>query len=206
MRAGASLGWRFVVVVAFGATAVVAVIVSKGGPVGASVATAQAAAATQPAAVPRCTAAALRITLGAGTPATGSDGASVTAYPLNFTNVSGAPCALLGYPAVTAYRGDDIQVGLAAGRDVAAAARRVVLAPGQTAHASVGARAPQAGCRPVRVAGLRVVPPGQTAARLVTRSLTACSARDARSRGYLRVAAIQSGPGPAPGTSAAASV
>jgi hypothetical protein len=201
MRASASLGWRVVVVVAFGATAAVAVIVSRGAPVSASLAAAQGAA-TRQAAVPRCTAQGLRISLGAGTPVTGSDGASLTAYPLDFINVSGAACTLFGYPAVTAYRDDHVQVGLAAARDAADAARRIVLAPGQTAHASVDASVPQARCRPVRVTGLRVVPPGQPAARFVTRALTACSARDTRGQGYLHVAAVQSGPGANAGASA----
>jgi hypothetical protein len=191
MRAGASLGWRFAVVVAFGATAVVAVIASRGGPVSASLTAAQEAA-TQQAAVPRCTAAELRISLGAATRATGSDGASLT---LDFTDVSGVPCVLVGYPEVAAYQGDHVQVGLAAGRDVTVAARRIVLAPGQTAHASVDALAPRARCRPVRAAGLRVAAPGQAAVRFVTRPLTACSARDARGQVSFRVAAIQSGPG-----------
>jgi Protein of unknown function (DUF4232) len=198
MRAGASLGWRVAVVVAFGATAAVAVIVSRGAPVSDSLAAAQGAA-TRQAAVPRCTAAGLRITLGAGTPVTGSGGTALIAYPLEFTDVSGASCVLAGYPAVAAYRGDGIRVGLAAGRDVTVAARRVVLAPGQTAHASVDALAPQARCRPVRAAGLRVVPPGQAGTRFVTRSLTACSARG---QGYLRVAAVQSGPAPSDHASA----
>jgi Protein of unknown function (DUF4232) len=201
MRAGASLGWRVAVVVAFGATAAVAVIVSRGGPVGASLSAARGAA-TQQAAVPRCTASGLRISLGAGTRVTGSDGASLTAYPLEFTNVSGAACILIGYPAVTAYQGDHVQVGLAAGRDVTATARRILLAPGRTAHASVDAVAPQARCRPVRAAGLRVAPPGQATARFVRRPLTACSARDVHGQGFLRVAAIQSGPGSSAGASA----
>ena len=121
--------------------------------------------------------------------------AAITRYPLDFTNVSGASCTLAGYPEVAAYRGDGVQVGAAAGDDLSAAARRVLLAPGQTAHATLDASVPAARCGPVHVTGLRVVTPGQTAARYVRRPLTACTARAPRGQDYLRVRAIAAGAG-----------
>jgi hypothetical protein len=45
------------------------------------------------------------------------------------------------------------------------------------------------------VAGLRVVPPGQSAARYVKRSLTACAAHVPWGEDYLQVRAIQPGSG-----------
>jgi hypothetical protein len=128
----------------------------------------------------------------------------VTRYPLDFTNVSRVPCTLAGYPTVTAYRGDGVQVGAAAGHDRSVAARRIVLAPGQTAHATLDASVPAARCGPVRVTGLRVVMPGQSGARYVRRPLTACTAGAPRGQGYLRVRAIQPGTGGSAGPAASA--
>jgi uncharacterized protein DUF4232 len=219
MRTGARLAWQFATAVAFGATAALAVTLSGGAPLDAALASAKAspaqhapaqptgaaptiaasagapqpaAAAARPAAVPGCAASGLRVSVGPAARVT----SALTRYPLDFTNVSGAPCTLAGYPQVAAYAGDGGQVGAAAGRETSAAARRILLAPGQTAHASLDAAAPQARCRPVRAEGLRVVPPGQRTARDVRRPFTACSARDPLGRGYLRVAAVQPGPGP----------
>jgi hypothetical protein len=202
MRAGASLGWRIATVAAFGATAALAVVLNRGAPVDAALTSAKgpdaqhAAAAAQPSAVTvRCAVSGLRISVGPGARVT----TVVTRYPLDFTNVSRVPCTLAGYPAVTAYRGNRVQVGAAAGQDLSVAARRVVLAPGQTAHAALDASVPAARCGPVRAAGLRVVTPGQSAARYVRRPLTACTAAAPRGHGYLRVRAIQPGSGDSAG-------
>jgi Domain of unknown function (DUF4232) len=197
MRAGASLGWRIATVAAFGATAALAVVLNRGAPVDAALTSAKgpdaqhaAAAAQPPAVTARCAVSGLRISLGPGARVT----TVVTRYPLDFTNVSRVPCTLAGYPAVTAYRGDSVQVGAAAGHDLSVAAQRVVLAPGQTAHATLDASVP-ARCDPVRATGLRVVTPGQTAARYVRRPLAACTVGGSRGHGYLRVRAIQLGTG-----------
>jgi len=204
MRAGAGAGWRIATIVAFGATAALAVILSRGAPMGAALASAQgpkaqhAPAGTRPsAATGRCASSGLSISLGRGARVT----TVVTRYPLDFTNVSGASCTLAGYPEVTAYEGNKVPVGAAAGRDQSVAARRIVLAPGQTAHATLDAAVPAARCGPVRATGLRVVTPGQTGARYVRRPLTACTAVAPDGQEYLRVRAIQAGTGSSAGTS-----
>lgn len=208
MRAGVSVAWRIATVAAFGATAALAVILSRGAPVDAALASAQgpnaqhAAAGTRPsAATGRCASSGLRISLGRGTRVT----TVLTRYPLDFTNVSGAPCTLAGYPAVTAYQGDKVPVGAAAGRDQSVAVRPIVLAPGQTAHATLDAAVPAARCGPVRASGLRVVTPGQKGARYVRRPLTACTAAAPDGQEYLRVRAIQAGTGTSAGNSAGTS-
>ena len=200
MRAGASLGWRVATVVAFGATAALAVTLSRGAPMNAALESAKAhAAAAHPAApAAGCAVSGLRISLGQGARVT----AEITRYPLDLTDVSAAPCTLAGYPEVTAYVGDGVQVGAAAGHDRSVAVRRVLLAPGQTAHATLDVSVPAARCRPVRVTGLRVVAPGQTAARYVRRPLTTCAVRGSGGQNYLRVGAIQPGPGTSPGANA----
>lgn len=195
MRARAGLVWRAATAVAFGATAALAVILSRGAPVSAALASAgtSGAHAVSPrlaARTARCTVAGLHISLGPGARLT----AVITRYQLEFTNTSGVSCTLAGYPQVAAYRGDDVQVGLAASHDTSAAARRVLLAPGQDAFAvlelSLTAR-----CRPVRASGLRVVVPGEAAARYVSQPLTTCVARTAAGQDYLLVRAIQPGTG-----------
>ncbi|HEX7160471.1 MAG TPA: DUF4232 domain-containing protein [Trebonia sp.] len=207
MRAGARVGLRIATVVAFGATAALAVTLSRGAPVGAALASAQgpkaqhAAAGTRPSATTgRCALSGLRISLGRGARVT----SLVTRYPLDFTNVSGAPCTLAGYPEVTAYQGNRVPVGAAAGRDRSVAARSIVLAPGQTAHATLDAAVPATRCGPVRAAGLRVVTPGQKGARYVRRPLTACTAAAPDGREFLRVRAIQAGAGNSAGISTSA--
>jgi hypothetical protein len=198
MRAGASLGLRIAVAVAFGATAALAVTLNRGAPpVHAALASEKgsgtpSAAVTprSPAATARCTVSGRRISVGAGSRVT----AVMTRYPLDFTNVGAAPCTLTGYPEVTAYEGDKVPVGAAAGRDRSVAARRIVLAPGQTAHASLDASL-SARCRLVQVSGLRVVPPGQSTARYVRHSLTACAGHAPRGEDYLQVRSIQPGSG-----------
>ena len=209
MRAGASLGVRIATAVAFGATAVLAITLNRGEPVHAALASEKghSAAATRPPAVtrppaasPRCAMAGLRISVGLGARVT----RAVTRYPVDFTNVGGVPCTLTGYPEVAAYQGDGTAVGDVSVADTSVAAERVLLAPGQTAHTSLDASL-SARCRPVRASGLRVVPPGQSAARAryVKRSLTACAARGPADADYLRVRAIQPGSGTAGGAAAA---
>jgi len=151
------------------------------------------AASAQPAAATaRCAVSGLRISVGTGVRVT----TVITRYLLDFTNVSGAPCTLAGYPQVAAYRGDGVQVGDFAAYDTSVAASRILLAPGQTAHASLDASLPMTQCRPVRASGLRVVVvPGQSAASYVRLPLTACAARASRGLDYLRVRAIQPGTG-----------
>jgi len=203
MRAGASLGWRVATALAIVATAVLAVGLGHGAPIKAALASDKAASAAHAPSSPAsaspeaadmtvlCAVSGLRISLGPAARVT----AEITRYPLDFTNVSDVPCTLAGYPEVSAYRGEDIQVGPAAVHDTSVATSRVLLTPGETAHAALDALLPAARCVPVRASGLRVVPPGQTAARYVQRPLTACADRASRNQGYLRVLAIQAGAG-----------
>jgi Protein of unknown function (DUF4232) len=203
MRASVRLGWQATAVVAFAATAALAVTLSRGAPMHAALTSAKhtvnGRAANRPGAsgTPQCAASRLRISVGPGT----SDGLlvdrAVTRYRLEFTNVSGAACTLSGYPEVAAYRDDDAlaEVGNAAGRDTSVIAHRILLAPGATAHAAVIAAVAGGPCRPVTATGLRVVPPGQPIARYVPHALRACSAAGPRAPVFLHVRALQPGTG-----------
>lgn len=212
MRARGSLVWRIATAVAFGVTAAVAVSLTRGATVnaaltsdkgaGAAHASAPASPSKQPAEVTaECAVAGLRISLGPGARVT----TAVTRYAVEFTNVSGSPCTLGGYPQVAAYRGDGVLVGPAAAHDTSVAAHRVLLAPGQTAHALLDATVPAARCRPIAASGLRIGTPGQTGVRYVKRPLTTCAARAAHGQNYLLVHAIQPGTGTSVGTGTSAS-
>jgi Protein of unknown function (DUF4232) len=192
MRTAARLGLRIAAVVAFGVTAALAVILTRGAPTHAALIVTR-----DHDAAPRCAASGLRISLAADTSPASGLRLEVTRYALDFTNVSGTACTLGGYPAVAAYRGSGVQVGNAATADTTEIAHRVLLAPGATARAAVTASvarsgsASASGCRPVVAAGLRIVPPGQTGARYIRHSLLACSAAGPRAPVFLRVRALQ---------------
>jgi Protein of unknown function (DUF4232) len=94
---------------------------------------------------------------------------------LQLRNIGSSPCALYGYPGVSWVAGTDgHQVGAAAVREPDNSGRSettVLLAPGALASAPLdivdAAVIPASECKPVPVRGLRVYPPGQTAAMFI---------------------------------------
>jgi hypothetical protein len=94
---------------------------------------------------------------------------------LQLRNIGSSACALYGYPGVSWVAGaDGQQVGAAATRqrDASGGAEgTVTLAPGATASAPLdivdAAVLPKSACKPVPVRGLRVYPPGETAAMFI---------------------------------------
>ena len=140
--------------------------------------------------LPRCTSAALRITIGGGSG--GAAGSVFTA--VNFVNRSHRTCYLFGHPGVSFVAGDDgHQIGAAARRDKSSI--RVVLRPGARAHATLRVVDYQvysrAFCRPVPVRGYRIYAPGETDAVFVSARSSACSNVGAH---QLSVDAVQAGP------------
>jgi hypothetical protein len=201
MKASGRL-WRGVAAIAFAATAVVAVTVNRGGPAHVALTSARHPSAGHgPSGAAQCAASVVRIWLGAnsgpGLRASAGHGLSAGASvsTLEFTNVSGTACALSGYPEVAAFGADGAQLGNAAGRDTSVAVRRIVLAPGATAHAAVVASVSASSCRPVVATGLRVVPPGQSAARYLRHAVPACGLAGPRAPVFLHVRAVQPGGG-----------
>ena len=91
---------------------------------------------------------------------------------LQLRNAGSSPCTVYGYPGVSWVAGSDgHQVGAAAQRlsnNSGSAEKAITLAPGALASAPLdivdAAVIPPAECKPVPVRGLRVYPPGQTAA------------------------------------------
>jgi hypothetical protein len=117
----------------------------------------------QPAPLAQCATGALRVSLGTAGGAAGS-----VYYPLEFTNVSGTPCTMYGYPGVSFVSGPGgAELGGAAVRDPAQGPALVTLAPGAEAHASVqvvvAQNYPKSVCKPVTAHWLRVYPPDQYA-------------------------------------------
>jgi hypothetical protein len=111
-------------------------------------------------------------------------GAAGSIYqPIVFTNTGSATCTLNGYPGVSFVApGNGQQVGAAASRNPQHAPALVTLAPGASASATLQTgetgNYDQATCKPVDVSGLRVYPPGNTAAMYVAfpSKQQACSA------------------------------
>ncbi|WNV85732.1 DUF4232 domain-containing protein [Umezawaea sp. Da 62-37] len=115
-------------------------------------------------------------------PDQGGGGMNKTRFTLAFTNKGKAECTLQGSPGVSFVTGDDgVQVGAPATKE-AEGGTAVPLAPGATATSTLsitnaGVFDP-AECKPGDVRGLRVYPPGETAAVFVPHDQQACSAPD----------------------------
>jgi hypothetical protein len=196
MRVFARVAWRVAAAVAFTATAALAVTLTRGAPMHAALTSARNASRNIAAVArePECRMPGLRIWVGGGDGVTPRNGG----LAVEFTNTSGAACALSGYPQVAAYQANGAQVGNAASRDTSGSVRRIVLNPGATAHAVVAENVsafPDGHCRPVSAAGLRVVSPGQSAARHVRHAVVACSAAGPQEPVFLHVRAVQAGIG-----------
>jgi hypothetical protein len=147
--------------------AAVAALSLAGGPAGA--ATPGSAAAT-----PACQTGGLVIwinTQGNGT-------AGTIFYTLNFTNLSGHPCTLRGFPGVSAVNLHGKRLGKAAARDSGQTVKNVTLTNGHTAHAVLGVvdigALPTTTCPPTTAAGLRVFPPNQKASKVIPFPFPAC--------------------------------
>lgn len=194
MRTAVRLVWRGTAVLAFGATAALAVTLNRPAQAPAAMTT-----VTHARSFPRCTTARLSVSLAPVARA----GSGMSEYPVEFTNISSAPCTLTGYPQVAAYGtrgGAYAQVGNVAAQVESATARHVLLRPGATAHSDVDlsiAGLPPRACKKVAAAGLRVVAPGESAPRYLRHEVTACSAQGSKAPAYLHVRAVQ--PGKAPG-------
>jgi hypothetical protein len=161
-----------------------------------------ASAAAAPSTVPGrgglavCQSAALKVAV--DTSQAGGAAGSVY-YPVNFTNTSGAPCGLYGYPAmsfVTADGNASRQIGAAAQRNPAFGDLSVRLAADGVAHAwlqiAQAANYPASACQPMTAHWLRVFPPGDTAASYVGVSFTTCASANAP---LLTVTPVRSGRG-----------
>ncbi len=119
----------------------------------------------------------------------GNGTAGTIFYTLNFTNLSGHPCLLHGFPGVSAVNLRGRTLGKAAGRDSGQTVRTVTLTNGHTAHAVLGivdiGALPPTTCPPTTAAGLRVFPPNQTASKVIPFPFPACGRSGGP--GFLRI-------------------
>jgi Protein of unknown function (DUF4232) len=129
--------------------------------------------------------------------------AGSTYVPIDFTNTTGSPCTLFGYPGVSFVTSPSgSQIGRPATRNPAASATLVTLAPGGTAHAIVqvadAGNYSASACAPVTAHWLKVFPPNQTAALYASFTVQACSAKLPHKLGsQLSVYVVRPGPGKA---------
>jgi len=140
---------------------------------------------------PPCSTWNLRITLGNGGAAAGTDFTVI-----DFTNSGAAACTLYGFPGASLTNASDMQIGAAAIRNPASTPAVVTLAPGAEASAELGIgnaeNYPAADCKPTAAAQLKVFPPNQTQAIQLRFTATACALASAR---QLSVSAVTAGPG-----------
>jgi Protein of unknown function (DUF4232) len=110
-------------------------------------------------------------------------------FQLQFSNIGHSTCSFFGYPGVSAVDIHGHQVGLSASHS--GTRLNVTLAPGGTAH--VVLEVTQAGfvcAHPVKTALLKVFPPGQTHAQLVSFASAGCPGKS-----LLHVDALHPGAG-----------
>ncbi len=100
---------------------------------------------------------------------------------IDFTNTSGSPCTLYGYPGVSLVSGPPYtQIGLAAKRTATSApVKQITLAPGATANALLqivdALNYPSASCGPTKAAALKIYPPNQTVPVYLPNTSNGCS-------------------------------
>ena len=142
------------------------------------------------AAAPACQSTDLKVAKGSVGAATGS-----VYLQIDFTNASRAECTLYGYPgvALTTARTPASQVGAAATRTTDLPAKRVTLAPGASASATLRivdvANYPAASCGPVSGSYIQVYAPGQKSAVYLSYPAQTCT----KPVFALGIAAIQPG-------------
>ncbi len=115
----------------------------------------------------------LKVSLG---PANGAAG--TTFYPLKFVNTGTTSCTLTGYPGVSAVTGGGKQIGSPASRNNTKF-QTVTLAPGKSRSATVGivdtGNFSATSCAPVTAAGLKIIPPNQSASVTLKKKFSTCS-------------------------------
>jgi Domain of unknown function (DUF4232) len=130
---------------------------------------------------PRCDGPSLAVSL------TDGGGAAGTIYfRIGFTNRGSATCYLQGFPGVSAADASG-KAKVDARRDTTAAARRVVLAPGRSAHANLAVRnVPPSSAACPSYPLLLVTPPDSRRTTTISRSVQPCA-------NQMRITVVQAG-------------
>jgi hypothetical protein len=124
----------------------------------------------------------------------GSEGAAGSIYvTLDFTNVSGGPCTLYGYPGASLASSSGTEVSPGASRSTTTAESLVTLDAGSTAHAVMqiadAGNYDASSCDPKPTTEIKVFPPDQTAALYVSYATSAC----VKQENQLSISTLQSG-------------
>ncbi|WP_019482327.1 DUF4232 domain-containing protein [Arthrobacter sp. TB 23] len=125
-----------------------------------------------------CTAADLAATV--ETPM-GAGSAGTAARNLILSNMSDEECTMTGYPGVSYVDASEAQVGAPADREPGVESPTVVLAPGQSAIATLQQTNAQNygdGCSITETTGVRVYPPGATDSLIAVQESVGCAAED----------------------------
>lgn len=137
-----------------------------------------------------CASSNLRISLGGGGGAAGTDFTVI-----DFTNSGSAPCTLFGFPGASLINSSGAQIGAAATRNPSRPSTPVTLAAGAKANAELGVanagNYPAQDCKPTSSAHLKVFPPNQTQPIVVPFTTTGCADSSAHQLSVTAVAAGQ---------------
>ena len=154
-------------------------------------ASSSASSSSAPASVPSCSTSSLRITLGGGGAAAGTD-----FTVLDFTNGGTSACTIFGFPGVSLTDSSGAQIGAAATRNPSKPPALITLAPGAKANATLGVanaeNYPASACKPTAAAKLKVYPPNQTQAVELPFTATGCAVSSTR---QLSVTTVTAGAG-----------
>lgn len=140
-----------------------------------------AAPAANAAAAKPCSSSGLVIWAG---PEEGGGTAGGFTYRLEFTNLSGASCTLVGYPSVSAVNLKGKRVGAAAMPGPGTKLGPLTLAPGDSATATLqiadALNFPKGKCKPTMAAGLRITVPGGSGAKIAPLAFETCAAAQSK--------------------------
>ena len=141
---------------------------------------------------PACATRSLKATVGI------AQGAAGSVYQvIDFTNISGSPCTLFGYPGVALAGGTPVtQIGAAAARSTGSSAKLVTLAAGKTANALLQITQAEnysaSRCVPKASTYLQIYPPNQTTPIYLAYKSMGCSSSKVN---LLTVGVVQPGNG-----------
>ena len=141
---------------------------------------------------PACATRSLKATVGI------AQGAAGSVYQvIDFTNISGSPCTLFGYPGMALAGGTPVtQIGAAAARSTGSSAKLVTLAAGKTANALLQITQAEnysaSRCVPKASTYLQIYPPNQTTPIYLAYKSTGCSSSKVN---LLTVGVVQPGNG-----------
>ena len=137
------------------------------------------APATQAAGAPACTTPSLKLHAAVTGAAAGTDYISLVV-----TNVGSGACSLFGYPGASFLDGDGRQLGLPAERDGSSKKKRLVVQPGDKAHAVLSYPNPGvfgSGCGEAQAKAVRFYPPDRTEPLQAPVEADVCTQRNGRS-------------------------